>query len=193
MVIKGTGTASKASLLTLGSILLVIGLLALWASFTTTLISVLAAGVLLLVGAIFQGVMTVQSRKGMEVLSHSLMTLLYAAAGLFLIANPIVGAISLTSLIGVFFIAGGLVRLGSALALRYGNWGWAALSGFVTLMLGVFTMIYLSEMSFVLIGTLVSIDMIFLGTTLVGYGAALPTQGEPSRLNRVDRSRPAHV
>lgn len=175
VVIKGTGTASKASLMTLGILLLVIGALALWASIATTMISVLAAGALLLVGAIFQGVLTVQSRKGMEILSHALMTLLYAIAGLFLIANPVVGAVSLTSLIGVFFVAGGLVRLGSALYMRYRNWGWAALSGIVTLALGVFTLIYLPEMSFVLIGTLVSIDMIFLGTTLIGYGAALPS------------------
>jgi uncharacterized membrane protein HdeD (DUF308 family) len=175
VVIQGVGTASKASLITLGTLLLVIGVLALWASFATTLISVVAAGVLLLVGAIFQAVLAVQSRKGLEILSHALMAVLYAIAGFFLAANPLFGAISLTTLIGIFFIAGGLVRLGTALYLRYANWGWAALSGIVTFALGVFTMAYLPEMSFVLIGTLVAIDMIFLGTTLIGYGAALPS------------------
>lgn len=182
VVIQGAGTASKTSLLVLGSVLVVIGALALWMSFATTLISVLAAGVLLLIGAVFQAVLAVQSRKGMEILSHSLMAILYAVAGLFLIMNPIVGAISLTSLIGVFFVAGGLVRLGSALYLRYANWGWAALSGVVTLALGIFTFAYLPEMSFVLIGTLVSIDMIFLGTTLIGYGAALPASNASRRM-----------
>ena len=175
VVIRGAGTASKTSILVLGSILVVIGALALWMSFATTLISVLAAGVLLLIGAVFQTVLAVQSRKGMEILSHALMAVLYAVAGLFLIMNPLMGAISLTSLIGAFFVAGGLVRLGTALYLRYPNWGWAALSGVVTLALGIFTFAYLPEMSFVLIGTLVSIDMIFLGTTLIGYGAALPS------------------
>lgn len=176
LVIQGAGTASKASLLTLGSILFVVGALALWASFTTTLISVLVAGVLLVVGALFQAVLTVQSKKGPEILSHALLALLYGVAGFFLIVNPLVAAISLTSMIGVFFIAGGLVRLGSALYLRYGNWGWAALSGVVTFALGIFTMAYLPEMSFVLIGALVAIDMIFLGTTLIGYAAALPSR-----------------
>jgi uncharacterized membrane protein HdeD (DUF308 family) len=192
-VIRGAGTASKTSLLVLGSALLLIGGLALWASFTTTLISVLVAGALLVVGAIFQAVLTLQSRKGIEILTHALMALLYAVAGFVLIANPIVGAISLTSVIGVFFIAGGLVRLGSALYLRYGNWGWAALSGLVTLVLGIFTMMFLPEMSFVLIGTLVSIDMIFIGTTLIGYGAALPSERSSNGMNRVDASRPAHI
>lgn len=172
-IVLNNGTASRGSLITLGSLLLIIGVLALWASFTTTLVSVLAAGILLLVGAVFQAVLAFQSRRS-EILAHALMAILYAVAGLFLIANPIVGAISLTSLIGVFFVAGGLVRIGSALYLRYGSWGWAVLSGLITLALGVFTLMFLPEMSFVLIGTLVSIDMIFLGTTLIGYGAALP-------------------
>jgi len=188
LVIQGAGTASKTSLLVLGSVLVVIGALALWMSFATTLISVLAAGVLLLIGAVFQAVLAIQSRKGMEILSHALIAVLYAVAGIFLILNPIVGAVSLTSLIGVFFLAGGLVRTGSALYLRYPNWGWAALSGIVTLALGVFTFAYLPEMSFVLIGTLVSIDMIFLGTTLIGYGLALPSS-TPSR----QPLRPANV
>ena len=194
--IRTTGTRSKVSLMFMGALLLIVGVFALWASFATTFISVLAAGGLLLVGAVFPGVLTVQSRRGGEILSHALMTVLYIVAGLFLIANPVLGAISLTSIIGIFFIAGGLVRFGSALYLRFGNWGWAALSGLVTLAMGVFTLMFLPEMSFILIGTLVSIDMIFLGTTLLGYGAALPSSKADlgsSNSNDISMSRPAHV
>ncbi len=183
ILIQGSGAASKASLLVLGSLLLIIGAGALWASFTTTLVSVLVAGVLLVLGALFQAALAVQSKKGAEILSHSLLAILYTVAGIWLIANPLVGAISLTSLIGVFFIAGGLLRIGSAVYLRPSSWGWAALSGVVTFVLGIFTMAYLPEMSFVLIGTLVAIDMIFVGTTLLGYGLALPASAR-TRLER---------
>jgi uncharacterized membrane protein HdeD (DUF308 family) len=175
VVIQGTGTASKASLITLGIVLTLVGALALWASFTTTLISVLVAGALILVGAVFQAVLTFQSRKGAEIVSHGVMALLYALIGLFLILNPVVAAISLTSLIGVMLIAGGVIRIGSALYLRDGNWGWSALTGVVSLGLGIFTMMYLPEMSFVLIGAVVAMEMIVLGTTLIGYGLALPS------------------
>ena len=176
LVIRGTGAQSKTSLLVLGSLLVVVGALALWASFATTLLSILVVGVLLLVGAVFQGALAVHSKKAIEIASHAMLALLYVGAGLFMIMNPLIGAISITSLLGVFFLAGGIVRFGSAIYMRKPNWGWAAFSGVVTIILGAFTFYYLPAMSFVLIGTIVSIDLIFLGTTLIGYGAALPSE-----------------
>jgi uncharacterized membrane protein HdeD (DUF308 family) len=163
---------SKVWLMVGGAALIIFGLLAIFASFAATMISVVALGFLLLGAGIFQAIISVKSRWSGFAL-HLLLALFYAGAGLLLILRPFNGAVDLTLMIGFFFIISGVVRIVSSLVERYSRWGWSFLSGLITTGLGLFVLFEWPAISFFLVGLLVGIDLIFFGNYLFAFGLAI--------------------
>jgi uncharacterized membrane protein HdeD (DUF308 family) len=96
-----------------------------------------------------------------------LIGLLTLIAGLFLLFNPIAGALSLTILLGVLFLIQGAFELALAFEMRpRPNWIWMLLSGLASVFLAVVIALGLPGISVIALGILLGIN--FLSTGL-GY------------------------
>ena len=150
-------------LLTLGIVLIAFGTLALAVSFVATLVSVLAFGWLLLVTGGTETVYAFKNARWAGTILHVANGVLSGTAGFLLVMNPAAGAVVLTLLMAMFFLIGGLFRIGAALVMSVPHRGWILLSGAVTLLLGIFIWRQLPGAAIWLIGTFVGVDMIMIG------------------------------
>lgn len=150
-------------LLTLGIVLIAFGTLALAVSFVTTLVSVLAFGWLLLVTGGTETVYAFKNARWAGTILHVANGVLSGTAGFLLVMNPAAGAVVLTLLMAMFFLIGGLFRIGAALVMSVPHRGWILLSGAVTLLLDIFIWRQLPGAAIWLIGTFVGVDMIMIG------------------------------
>ncbi len=99
-----------------------------------------------------------------------LSALLGIVLGVWLLAAPITGAVSLTILLVVFFVIEGVASIMFALDHKRelsGQWGWMLVSGIVDLILGAVIFAGLPGTAAWAIGLLVGINMIFGGVALI--------------------------
>jgi len=151
--------------LTLGSVLTILGIVALSYSLTAVVAVLvfgyflLAGGILYIAGAFFTGAW------GGFFLSL-LAGVLYLATGFILINHPVEAAILYTLLLAVFFFVEGLFRIVAALAGRFRHRGWVLFNGIITLLLGVMIWRQWPLDGLYVIGLFIGINLIFSG---VGY------------------------
>ena len=109
--------------------------------------------------------------------AHSLGTvvlrLLWAAltviVGIWLIVEPHNGTLTLTLVLGIYFLFMGLTRIAVAFVARgQQGAGLAGLSGFASLLIGVLILVEFPSSADWAIGLLVGIDLIIAGWTLLG-------------------------
>lgn len=155
--------------LTLGIALVILGLFAISASTFTTLLSVVALGIIIFLGGVIIAVDTFSFwwRKGSGFFLHLLFAILYIALGIMLISNPVAGSISLTFLLGIFYIVVGVFRIMFAPTLRTPKWGWGWFNGVITLVLGIMIITSWPASSLFIIGLFVGIDLVFIGFTYI--------------------------
>jgi uncharacterized membrane protein HdeD (DUF308 family) len=155
-------------LLALGILLIVLGTLGLWMSFAMTLATVMMFGALLVVGGGFQLVNAFQLKGWKSMLWHVLIALLYVAAGVLIITDPILASMGLTMALASILIAVGVFRIIMALQLRpVKGWFWPLLSGLISILLGSMILAQWPATGFWVIGLFVSIEMIFNGWSSV--------------------------
>lgn len=124
------------SLMVVGGILAVLGVLAIVFPFATGIGIELLLGGLLVVGGIVHAWHALSARGWAGFLGGVALGVLYAIAGLVLLANPVVGLATLTLLIGAFFVVDGIVELYMGLRVRpETNWAGLAISGVLSLVL----------------------------------------------------------
>jgi uncharacterized membrane protein HdeD (DUF308 family) len=96
-----------------------------------------------------------------------LWALLTVAVGVWLLAEPHHGAVSLTLLLGIYFLLMGVTRIAIAVAARGRQGaGIVGLSGVAGLLIGILVLAKLPSSADWAIGLLVGIDLIFAGWTL---------------------------
>jgi uncharacterized membrane protein HdeD (DUF308 family) len=144
----------------------VLGIIALGNLIATTLITTIIVGLLLLAAGVFQvfGVFATGGTTGSRVLGL-LLGILYVLVGFDILANPIGGAVTITLVVSIFLIAGGLVRLISSLTgAGRGHRFLLFLTGVVNILLGVWlwTGIPVSGLA---IGLFVGVDLVMAGVT----------------------------
>ena len=104
-----------------------------------------------------------------------LSALLAIVAGIVLLARPIQGTLTLTIVVGAYFLADGVFTIMYALEHRRElseRWGWLLASGIVDLMLAGVIIAGLPGSALWAIGLLVGIDMLFGGASLIGMALA---------------------
>ena len=156
-------------LFTWGLILIILGLIAISVSELTTFISVIFIGAIILVSGV---VIIIDAfkfwwQKWSGFFLHLIMGILYVIAGTMLIESPVLGAMSLTLVLGVFYLVLGIFRLIYSFSLRTPNWGWSLLSGIIALILGLLILANWPASSLIIIGLFVGIDLVFLGWTYI--------------------------
>jgi len=155
-------------------VLLILGAIGFVHVFAATLVSVIFIGTLMLIGGVGELIHAWRVKQLAGFLFWSASGLLYAAAGIVALVNPVVGASILTLLLGATLIAVGALRLW----LWFNNrgqrgWPWLALSGLITLATGILIAALWPGNSMWLLGLLLSIDLLFQGWSALLLGLAL--------------------
>lgn len=154
-------------LLWVGIALIVVGSIALFTSVATTLFSVLLLGSLLVAGGIVRLVECLHTPGWTGRFSNVLIAILYVVSGIFVLARPGLSALSLTMLIGGFLVVGGILRAVLSIATRFQSWGWSAVGGALTALLGVMILRQWPVSGLWVIGTFVAVDLIAHGWTSI--------------------------
>lgn len=159
----------------LGVTLIVLGVVALGHCYLATVASVVVVGLLMLVGGVAQIVNAFWAGKWSGFMLHMLIGILYVVAGAFLIDdhNEAMKLTLLSLLMAAMFIVGGVFKIVVAMSTRFSNWGWALLSGIVSLLLGILIYKNLPELAPYVIGLYVGIELLFNGWYWVMLGVEL--------------------
>ena len=157
----------------LGVLLLVLGAIAMVCTITTTIATVIAIGVMLLIasGAEIAGAFWTRDWAGF--LTLLLTGVLFGVAGALMTIRPLMAAEALTLLLAGAFIAGGVVRILASFAQRFDGWFWLFLNGVITLALGIMIAAEWPMSGLVVIGTFVGIDLIFTGCICLAMASAV--------------------
>jgi len=94
---------------------------------------------------------------------HLFTGILDLVCGLLLIAFPAAGALTLTLILAIFFLVGGVMTIVSSLMMHIPNGGWAVLSGIVDVILGFFLLTSWPVSGLWFLGLAVGIGLIFRG------------------------------
>lgn len=166
-----------------GIVLLLLGIAAICASTVATLISVVILGFFIFFGGaiILIDTLTFWWGKWGGFLLHSLAAILYLIVGLILIMNPVEGSISLTLLLGAFYVVIGLYRIFYSSSSKAPRWGWSLVNGIISFILGILILASWPASSLFIIGLFVGIDLVFSGWTYIM--AALAARSITHQLN----------
>ncbi len=163
----------------LGLVLIGIGTFAVATSTFVTLVSMIFLGTMLLVSGVIQIAYSFWMRKWGGFFVSLLAGILYTTVGAMLAIHPAESALSITLLLGAFYIVGGIFRIVASLMTRFDQWGWAFFSGVVKLVLGFLILAGWPATGLWVLGLFIGIDLIFFGWFWVLL--ALGARNVPSR------------
>jgi uncharacterized membrane protein HdeD (DUF308 family) len=154
--------------LAIGIILMLIGLFALGATATASVVTVLYVGVMLIVVGALEILSAFRVRHtGGPFVAYILAGVLSIVVGGLFLDRPLVTLASLTLLAAGFFFVSGLFRGIIAVTERYPRWGLDLVLALVSIALGVIVTVTWPFSSFWVIGTLVGVEIFVHGATLV--------------------------
>jgi uncharacterized membrane protein HdeD (DUF308 family) len=163
--------------LTEGVILLVLGLLAILIPPAATISVTIVIGAVFFAGGVAGLISTFTGRRAPGFWWSLISAALGIVVGLMLLVRPIAGAVSLTLVLIVFFIAEGVfsILFGVAQRRHVSTWGWMVASGVVDLVLGGILLAGLPGDAAWALGLLVGINLIFGGAALSAIALRLRT------------------
>jgi uncharacterized membrane protein HdeD (DUF308 family) len=153
--------------LVLGLVLIALGAIAVGSSALLTLATMVLIGWLMIGGGVLEAIHAFTCKAWSGLFLDLLAGVLYAVFGFMIVANPGATAVTLTLLIAVYLIFGGIFRMVVAIAVRFPNWTWLLLHGIVNLLLGIAIWRQWPLSGLWAIGLFIGIDMIFNGWSLV--------------------------
>ncbi|MBN9519978.1 HdeD family acid-resistance protein [bacterium] len=167
-------------LVVLGAGITAAGIGAVVYSFFATLTTVLIIGMVLLVGGVAQVINAFLARTWRGFFVAALIGVLYVLVGGIMAEHPLRAAVVLTLMLAVALLVGGAARLLYAATHRYHGRGWTAVSGLISLLLGVSIWQDWPEASLWVIGTFAGIDLAFSGWSWVMLGLAVRAATAPT-------------
>ena len=158
----------------LGVVYTVAGFVALGSVAMATVVSVFVVGVMMIVAGVAEVISAFQIKSWGKFLLWVLLGLLYVVAGFVTFQNPLLAAALLTLILGASLVASGIMRIILAFSMkRETPWIWVALSGAITLLLGVLILARWPVSSVYILGLFLGIDLIMAGASWVGIGLGL--------------------
>ncbi|MGE0499849.1 MAG: HdeD family acid-resistance protein [Rhizobiaceae bacterium] len=155
-------------ILILGVICVVGGVLAFANPFAATIAAVALAGWTFLLFGVLQIVQAFRTTGWPGFLWALLLGVLTTAVGLSLLLNPASGALSLTLIVAILFLVMGIVKVMYAVSLRpMSGWGFAALSGVISILLGVLILADYPWSASAILGILLAVELLSNGVMLV--------------------------
>jgi uncharacterized membrane protein HdeD (DUF308 family) len=158
---------SWRALLLVGVVAIVVGVIAILVPAVASVGTAIFIGWILLFAGIFLVAAAFSAHSIGTVVMRLVWALLTAIVGIWLIVEPHNGTLTLTVVLGIYFLFMGLTRIAVAFAARgQQNAGWIGLSGIAGLLVGILVLAKLPSSADWAIGLLVGIDLIFAGWTL---------------------------
>jgi uncharacterized membrane protein HdeD (DUF308 family) len=163
-----------------GIVLVVLGVLAILVPMVATIAVAILIGWLILISGVVGLITTFMMRNAPGFWWSLLSAVLGIVAGVILLAWPILGAVSLTLLLIVFFTIEGVASIMYAVEHKKelsGRWSWMLVSGIVDLILAFIVVTGLPGTAAWTLGLLVGINMLFGGTSLIGMALHARSSG----------------
>ena len=154
-----------------GVVITLMGMLAIAMPYIATFATSIFIGWVLVASAVFGLYADFKAGRDAPGFWWNLITaLLYLAAGILLLANPITGALSLTIVLMAYLLAGGVAKI--VLGFQHKTdipnaWFWILFSGLVDIVLAFLIFQGLPATAFWAIGLLVGINLLMMGVALV--------------------------
>lgn len=159
----------------LGILIIIGGFILLGNVVLTTAVSVLLLGWIALLSGVILVVSAFFRIKTGGFWSAALGGAILAVLGLFMLRNPLIGALSLTLMAGSLFLASGLTRVITAGHFKEARW-LLVVSGVVSIGLGLWVLFNIGTATLTLLGTLVGIQTLLEGITLIAVGRLRPVK-----------------
>ncbi len=156
-----------------GIALTLLGAVCILGNITATFATVLAFGWLLLISGAVALVHAFGTKNWSGFFLNLLSALFRGLTGYLLVRYPLAGAASLTLILASFFVVSGMFRAIGAGMLKFPRWGWAVFSGIVSVVLGVTLLAQMPVSSIWFIGFAIGVDLICDGASLIGFGTAI--------------------
>jgi uncharacterized membrane protein HdeD (DUF308 family) len=163
------------ALLIEGIILVILGLVAIALPLFASIAITLFLGWMFLISGIAGLILTFWARELPGFWWSLISAVLALAAGFTLVAWPLQGTVSLTLILGVFFVLEGVASIMYALDHRRelsGRWGWMVAAGVVDIVIAGLIITGLPGSAAWAIGLLVGINLVFGGTSLISMALA---------------------
>jgi uncharacterized membrane protein HdeD (DUF308 family) len=158
----------------LGVLYVVLGTFGLIAVGPLSLASALLIAVLFIIGGVGQLIQAFRCAGWRSTAVHVLGAILYVVAGGLLLAQPLVGLVTITLVIGAIIFAAGVTRIVIAFQHRPDpGWTWLAVSGVVGVLLGLVILAGLPGNALWVLGLLVAVELLMEGWSMVLMGFAL--------------------
>ncbi len=163
--------------LALGVMLIAVGALAICYSGLASELDIETLGFILVAGGLVQAMTSFWASGWSGFFVQLSLGILYAVAGTIMIRHPLAAAESITLVLALAYIAGGLIRLAFAVTHRTAGSGWIMVNGVVTFTLGLMIWTKWPWDSLVVIGLFLGIDLVLLGWSwaMLGIAARLRT------------------
>jgi uncharacterized membrane protein HdeD (DUF308 family) len=159
---------SWRALRAIGIVAIAIGCVAIFVPAVFSVGTAIFIGLILLIMGIFMIAGAFSAHSVGTVVWRLLWAILTVIVGIWLLAEPHNGTVTLTLILGIYFLIMGVTRVTVAfLARGQANAGLLGLSGIAGILIGILILAKLPESSDWAIGLLVGIDLIFAGWTLV--------------------------
>jgi uncharacterized membrane protein HdeD (DUF308 family) len=154
-------------LMTVGVLAIFIGCIAILVPAVAAVGTAIFIGIILLVAGVFLVAAAFSAHTIGSVVLRLIWAILTVLVGVWLIAEPHNGTLTLTLILGIYFLFMGLTRIAVAFAGRgQPGAGLVGLSGFAGLLIGILVLAKFPSSADWAIGLLVGIDLIFAGWTL---------------------------
>jgi len=158
---------------TFGILLSILGIVCVGKAQTATTFSILALGWVLMISGVLWLVNSFYAFSWHGFFLYLLNAIIRGVTGYLLIRHPDAGAQGVTMLLAALFIVGGLFRGIGASVIQFPRWGWTVFSGLISFALGIYLLVTWPAASTYFIGIVIGIDLIFDGASLVGFAGAI--------------------
>ena len=162
-----------------GGLMIVVGILALFAPFAATLATTLFFGWLMIFGGIVGAISAFRAKGAPGFWSSVLLAVLAFILGVVIIINPIAGSVTLTWVLALYFLLSGVFNFSIANAVKISTRRsvWLVISGIIDIALAVFLVAGLPGTAVWAIGLFLGVSFITSGVALVS--AALDARSRP--------------
>lgn len=155
-----------------GAIALIGGLFALFNPLAATFTVERIAAWFFIVVAIFQFIAVFQLEGSKSRILSGLLGLIFLVMGISLLNNPLAGILSLTVLVGLLFLAGGISKIIFAFMIGVRELWVVALSGAISLILAFMIFSNFPQSAASILGLLLAVELISSGVSLISFGFA---------------------
>ncbi len=156
----------------LGLFVAIIGCLAIIGATLTGFLSIFLLGIALFASGVFEIAHAIRDWGSHRSLAYLLGGILSAVVGLLLAFRTALGLAAVTLLLASYFLGNGLFRSITSIADRYPQWGLDFAYGAISFILGVVVVANWPRPALWLVGTLVGIEILVHGFSLMASGLA---------------------